>query len=320
MSNLLFQTGFEQDACGLPAAAHEIITGVDHSVAPPNDWEAFRRRLTPPHPWALPGAPIAAAGAGNAAAQLGYFDIQYLGGTPDQRFARIIEDPTRPGNRVLHFSITQPNETFPGGSKARVQACIYENRNLTAMTSRVRMYLHPDLVVLRDWEVGFNWLTLQEYWFSPSWTCGKHTFRISVGLCRAPGAGRHELLFNIHGQPEWEEGMPIFPEYAGWGWPTWEAVQREYGVPIGAWLECETQYRMGDAATGRFTYRVRVQDRAWVTIFDVTNWTYNPRSPEPQPLYGWNPMKLYTSAALVDYVRSCGGVTQIYWDDFAVFA
>lgn len=318
MSDLLFQTGFEQGTCGLPAEAHEIITGTDHSVAPPNDWEAFRRRLTPPHPWALPGAPSAEAGEGNAAAQLGYFDIQYLGGTPEQRFARIIEDPTRPGNRVLHFSITHPNEMFPGGSKARVQACIYENRNLTSMTSRVRMYLHPDLAVLRDWESGFHWLTLQEYWFNPSWTNSKHMFRISLGLCREPGPGRKELYFNIHGQPEWEEGMPVFPEYAGWGWPTWEETQKKFALPIGAWLECETHYHMGDAETGRFSYRVRIEGGEWVTIFDIANWTYNPRAPEPQPLYGWSPMKLYTSSALVDYVRNKGGVTQIYWDDLVV--
>jgi len=31
-------------------------------------------------------------------------------------------------------------------------------------------------------------------------------------------------------------------------------------------------------------------------------------------------MKLYTSAALVDYLRSRGGVTQLYWDDFAVYS
>ncbi len=35
---------------------------------------------------------------------------------------------------------------------------------------------------------------------------------------------------------------------------------------------------------------------------------------------GWSPMKLYTSSALVDYVRNAGGAVQIYWDDFVVFS
>jgi len=270
-AELLFHTGFEPGTSGVPAEAHEILIGTDHSVAAANDWDAFRNRLPPPHPWALSGVSPVEAGDAAGTPRLGYFDIQYMGGTAAQRFARIIEDPTQPGNRVLHFSISHPNETFPGGSKARVQACIYGNRNLTAVTSRVRMYLHPDLAVLRDWEVGFDWLTLQEYWYGPSWDGGRHPFRISLGLCREPGAGRKGLHFNIHGQPAWEEGMPVFPKYAGWGWPTWEETQREFSVPTGVWLETETCYRMGDAATGRFTYRIRPQGGAWATIFDVAN-------------------------------------------------
>jgi len=316
--SLLFQTGFEPATRGLPADAHEIFTGVDHSLAPPNDWNAFRGHLPPLHPWADPAGPLAKDAPGAPGQpRLGYFDIQYLGGTVAERFARIIEDPTHPGNHVLHFSITRANEKFPGGAKARVQASLYKNRGLTQMSSRLKMYLHPDLEVLRGWEVGFDWLTLQELWFGPSWEGGQHPFRISLGLCRAPGAGQ-ELHFNIHGQPTWEEGMPVFPKYPDWGWPTWELVQQDFAVPTGVWLECQTCYRMGNGITGRFCYRVRVNGGTWVSIFDVTNWTYNPRSPVPIPLTDWNPMKLYTSSALVDYVRNRGGIAQIYWDDFAV--
>ena len=221
---------------------------------------------------------------------------------------------------MLHFSITRANEKFPGGAKARVQASLYKNRGLTQMSSRLKMYLHPDLEVLRGWEVGFEWLTLQELWFGPSWEGGQHPFRISLGLCRAPGTGQ-ELHFSIHGQPTWEPGMPVYPKnFKEWGWPTWELVQRDYAVPTGVWLECQTNYRMGDGATGRFVYQVRANAGPWVRIFDVTNWTYNPRSPVPVPLTDWNPMKLYTSSALVDYVRNCGGTTQVYWDDFSVYS
>jgi len=315
----LFQTGFEPGTVGHPGDAHEILTGVDRSVAEPNDWQPFRLRLPPRHPRALPGVPVAdAEPAADAQPRLGYFDIQYLGGTTDERFARIIEDPTRPGNHVLHFRVNQANERYPGGAKARVQACIYENRNLTAMGSRVGMYLHPDLAVLRDWEAGFDWLTLQEFWFGPSWDGGAHPFRISLGLCREPGSGRKPLHFSIHGQPAWEEGMPAY-KYPGWAKPIWEAVQTDFDVPTGVWLECGVGYRMGNAETGRFTYRVCAEGGGRHTIFDVHDWTCNPRAPEPQPLYGWSPMKLYTSSALVDFVRNAGGAVQIYWDDFVVF-
>lgn len=314
----LFQTGFEPLSRGMPADAHEVITGVDHSVEPPNDWDAFHPHLPPPHPWV--GLLVPASHGRIAEPGLGYFDIQYLGGTPAERFARIVEDPTCPGNHVLHFCILQANERYPGGAKSRVQACIYRNRGLTAISSRVRMYLHPDLEVLRGWDIGFKWLTLQEYWFEPAWEGGERTFRITVGLCREPGAGDRELHFNIHGQPVPEKGSPVLPQYSGWDRPTWEKVNYDFPVPTGVWLECETGYRMGDAQTGRFSFRVRPQGGDWVSIFDIRDWTYNPRSARPQPLYGWNPMKLYTSAALTDYVRNRGGFLQVYWDDLAVRA
>ncbi len=313
---MLFQSGFEPGTLGVPAEAHEILTGADRSVAPPNDWDALRRNLPPSHPWAS-----AAAGdppAPTDGPRLGYFDIQYLGGTAEERFARIVEDPTDPGNRVLHFWILHPNERYRGGAKARVQASLYRNRGLTAVTGRVRMYLHPDLEALRGYEPGFAWCTLQELWFGPSWEGGQHPFRISLGLHRDAGAGG-ELHFCVHGQPAHVEGEEHFPQYPGWGRPTWEIVQRGFDVPTGVWIECETQYRMGDATTGRFAYRVRPAGGEWTTIFDVSDWTYNPRSPAPVPLTDWNPMKLYTSAAVVGCVRDSGGATQVFWDDLAIW-
>ena len=314
--HLLFRSGFESGTHGLPDDAHEVITGQDHSVALPNDWNILRARLRPPHPWALPGPPAAQR---THSPQLGYFDIQYMGGTVEDRFARVIADPTEPGNSVLHFSIARANEPISDGrSKARIQSCIYENQNLTAMRSRVRMYLHPDLAVLREWEQGFDWLTLQEYWFEPGWTNAGHPFRISVGLCRDPGAGEKPFHFSVHGQPGWEAGLDVCPGAPGWALPTWDKVQREFSVPTGTWLELETCYRQGGEKSGRFRYRLRAGNGPWVELFNVTDWTYNPRSESPAPLWGWSPMKLYTSMELIDYVRSRGGTTQAYWDDLAI--
>jgi len=315
---VLFRSGFESGTRGIPANAHEILEGVDHSVAPPNDWTALRAQLPPSHPWATGTGAAGEAGARGAHPTLGYFDIQYLGGTVAQRSARIIEDPTCPGNQVLHFRAAHANETFPGGAKARVQASLYGNRNLTALCSRVRLYLHPDLDVLREWDAGFDWLTLQEFWFSPGWVPVGRSFRISLGLHREAGAGRRGLHFYVHGQPGWEDGMPVYPKYGGWGFPTWEQVGRAFDVPTGTWLDCRVFYRMGDAVSGRFVFQVRIADGDWIAVFDVTDWTYNPRSAGPDPLYGWNPMKLYTSSRLVDYVRDRGGVAQVYWDDLEI--
>jgi hypothetical protein len=43
------------------------------------------------------------------------------------------------------------------------------------------------------------------------------------------------------------------------------------------------------------------------------------KDPAPNGLTGYNPMKLYTSSALVSYVKSKGKTLQIYWDDFKLW-
>ena len=78
---LIFRSGFEPESVVVPLGRNSDITGCDRSVAPPNDWEKHL----------------------DANPKIGRFYVQYQGGTPEDRYARIIPDPTSPGNHVLHF-------------------------------------------------------------------------------------------------------------------------------------------------------------------------------------------------------------------------
>lgn len=60
---LIFQTGFEPSTEGLPTDAIEVFSGVDSSVAPPNDWV----KNLDDHP------------------NIGAFNIQYQGGDTDRK-------------------------------------------------------------------------------------------------------------------------------------------------------------------------------------------------------------------------------------------
>jgi len=320
VEKLIFKSGFETGTAGLPEEAVEVFVGNDTSTSPHGNWDAFRARLTPPHPWALPAASDNAPLAADAP-RLGYFDIHYMGGTADDRFARLLREPARPENHVLHYCVNRANEPIQNGRcKARVQAAIYDNCGITSLKQEVRLFLHPDLSCLHAWERGFDWFTLHEFWFEPAWTRVGHPFRISISLHRDPGGGDRPLHFSVHGQPFWEEGMSAVPTAPGWAVPTWGEIQRGVEVPVGNWMELAMEYRQGDGETGRFAYRMREEGGNWQEVFTIANWTYNPRSATPAPLWGWNPMKLYTSQELVDYVRSCGGRTQLYWDDLAIMA
>ncbi|MHC4886448.1 MAG: hypothetical protein ACYTGH_15340 [Planctomycetota bacterium] len=315
---IVFRSGFEAGTVGLPSEAIQVFAGNDTSTAPQGNWEVFRTRLMPPHPWALPGASELSLDASGEPG-LGYFDIQYMGGTVDDRFARLAPDPVRPDNQVLHYCISQANEPIANGRfKARVQAAIYENRDVTALKQTVRLRLHEDLDCLHTWERGFDWFTLQELWFEPRWTGEGHAFRISVNLHRDPGPGEKPLHLSVHGQPMWEEGLEESATAPCWAVPSWEEVQRQVSVPVGKWLDLDMEYAQGDKESGRFVYGLCPEGGSRLEVFNIRDWTYNPRSESPAPLWGWNPMKLYTSEELVNYVRSHGGRTQLHWDDLVV--
>jgi hypothetical protein len=54
-------------------------------------------------------------------------------------------------------------------------------------------------------------------------------------------------------------------------------------------------------------------------VFDLTRVTHNSSDPAPDGVTEFNPLKLYTSKQLIDYMRSEGKTLQIYWDDFKLW-
>jgi len=289
VAQLIFRTGFEADTVGSPTDAHIDITGVDRSVGPPNDWERD-----------LKGHP-----------KLGGFKVQYQGGEPEHRYARIIDDPTREGNRVLHYWLETPRTPAGDGFKGRIQANIFRNTGLIEMYKRVRLYVHPDVEVLRDLQEAVPWFMIEELWFDPPWANGRHPFRISLHISKGAGVGA-PFQFHIHGQ-EWDFGAER------WQPTVWSETFEDYAVPTGEWLTIEPRYRMGDAGSGRIKFAVTPADGVRRPVFEITNWTYRPNAPEPIPLTDWNPLKLYTAGKTVDYIRENGGAAQIYWDDLEIW-
>jgi len=55
------------------------------------------------------------------------------------------------------------------------------------------------------------------------------------------------------------------------------------------------------------------------SLCDVTDWTCHPDRPEPAGITAWSPVKLYTGAVFVDWIREHGGVAQVYWDDLEIW-
>ena len=56
-----------------------------------------------------------------------------------------------------------------------------------------------------------------------------------------------------------------------------------------------------------------------VVVFYVHKVTRNSQDSNPDGITDFNPMKLYTSKGLIDFMRSKGKTLQIYWDDFKLW-
>jgi len=282
---LIFNSGFEPGAIGLPVDAHQVIQGKDLSYSSKNDWLADLDE----HP------------------KIGGFTIQYQGGDASERYALIADDPTNSSNKVLKFWLDTPNVIENNvKTKARIQANIYDNNNIVEMSHSSKVYLHHDFNILKDAGPTIGWLTLYEYWNNPFWGDDPFPFRITVNINKTEEGPVDALYFQVHAQTK--EGA-IFVNQ-------WEEVNTTIPVPIGEWYTTEISFKEGDKNNGRFKMTITKEGGTEMVVFDITNFTHHPQDPKPDGLSHFNPLKLYTSAALIDSVKAAGKTLQIYWDDF----
>lgn len=282
-AELIFNSGFEPGSTENGASSD--ISGIDNSVSPPNDWVNDLET----HP------------------NIGTYSIQYEGGDDTMRIAEIIEGPTDPLNNVLHYWLEDPNV---GGTKGRIQSNIYGNNNLTEFYQRVRLYLHNDWNILQNSPGTFQWLTLFEFWNNAGFTEEGYPFRININAEKRDGTVGSPLYFGINAETKIG---------SVWGNLVWSEDNISAPISINQWLTIEIYMKEGDGGSGRFYLAVTPDGGTKEVIFDITNFTHHPDDPNPDGISHFNPMKLYTSNTLVDYVRTNGGVLQVYWDDFELW-
>lgn len=294
---LLFRSGFEPDSriihLGDPFTDSDKIIGKDLSVQPPNDWVEDIDNSN----------------------QLGFFSLQYQGADTTRRYARIIPEPGNPDNHVLLFRIHEPWVNQWGSHLARIQANIYDSwpnsrmEGIRELYQKVRLFMHEDMEVLKNYPHKIDWLTIFELWNNQTWDDAPYAFRITVGTGK-PYPESRELHFMAEAEDyDTERGrMKI-----------WDEMQTAIPVPIGQWMTLEFYIQEGNDETGRFYMAMTPERGEKKVIFDVQNFTHNTEDPEPTGIHLWNPMKLYTSTHLMNFVRGQGKSLQVYWDDLEVW-
>lgn len=293
---LIFQSGFESDSKIISKGegvvtihSDEDIIGIDHSLSPPNDWvKDFDH-----HP------------------DIGNFQLQYQGGNASQRFARIIPEPGNPDNHVLHFWL---NEANVQGKKGRIQANIYGGNGLKEFYQSTRIFLHDDFTTVRTYPDKIHWLTIAEYWNNIAWDPAvPYGFRITLGVGK-PVEGESDLYFILDAQDSrmMENGREKYITL-------WAETNEKVKVPIGEWFTLEYYYKEGNEKTGWYYLSIKTETGEKQVIFDLNKITHNTTDPDPEGVSDFNPLKLYTSKGLIDYMRSKGKTLQIYWDDFKLW-
>ncbi len=291
---LLFNSGFEPGSKiklgNNPFTADDDITGKDISVNAPNDWSADL----------------------DYSKQTGRFNLQYQGGDTTQRFARIIKEPGNPDNHVLHFWL---NEANVGGTKGRIQANLYgAEKGMKEFYQSVRMFLPEDFMTVRRFPEKISWMTIFEFWNNITWSQSvPHGFRITLGIGK-PVEWESDLCFILDGQD-----CKLFEDNSQKYTTLWKEINQNVKVPIGKWFTIEYYYKEGDAQTGRFWMAVQTDGDERQVVFDVINFTHNSEDKNPDGVTDFNPLKLYTSKKLIDFMRSNGKTLQLYWDDFKLW-
>ncbi len=241
--------------------------------------------------------------------------FEFEGGTLRERGASVTDDPLKPGNRVLAFRLSAPNVPGHAGApaKGRVQMNLYGNRSVRELRETVRLMLDPDIADMRSLDWPVNWLTLSEWWNNAAWGGQTFPFRITVGLLKPGARAGSELHFGVTAQ--------VFDTSARvWQIPLWNKVADSFAVPVGRWIVVDYYYREGVGEEGRFILSAGVEGEPLSVLVDMYGTTRHPDDPSPDGLTHFNPLKLYTSARLINAMRSRGKELRVYWDDLDVRA
>lgn len=295
---LLFQTGFQntQSIVNTPDG-NSTLTGTDNSLPLPNNIE--ERKLS-----------LSTGGS--------TFLFNYTGGNSTQRFAEIADDPTSTTNKVLHYRIISPWGAETGAEKARVQYEFYNLKSgLKSFSQSVRVYLPQDFNTLRDYPKEIDWLTIAEFWNNITWQQNvPNRFRVTLGIGKATTTPS-DLIFIVDGQD-----CELFADGKQKYTTLWSEKSTQTNVPIGEWFTLKYSYVEGNAQTGRFKMSIIKSSNGTEqeqVVFDITNFTHNSKDLNPDGVTSFNPMKLYTSKELVNFMKEKNKTLDIYWDDLKIY-
>lgn len=284
--DLIFHSGFEGTTSLYSFTAQTTkITGIDQQVTAPNNW------VTDFAPW------------------VGRFDFSFEGGDTTMRKVSIVPDPTNSSNKVLEYWLADANAL--NFTKGRIQANAADGNGMKEVYQKVRMYLSTDFNTIKTWDQESDWLTIFEFWNNKTWDNAPDPFRVKVTIAKPSASPNTSLNFRVTAQTY----NPTNDAFS----TKWTSTNTSYQVPIAQWVTMEYYFKEGNTLTGRFYLAITPDGGSKQVLFDINNCTHDPTINNPDGLTDFNPMKIYTSKELMDYMKSQGKILRIYWDDFELW-
>ncbi|TCC88703.1 hypothetical protein EZ428_18880 [Pedobacter frigiditerrae] len=263
------------------------------------------------------------------------FRLNYEMGNYADRRAEIIPNPVSDVNsnssaNVLSFRLT--NAVIPEGSvmKGRVAAEMFSqslapnattsdkavSSDIREYYQKVKFYLPTDFNLLQASSFPIpgagDWLLLWEFRNHVPTTTGKDS-RICVYITRPNNLSTTKFNFIMTCDEMGVNSAPV---------NIWKVENLNYKVTAGKWLEAEIYLKEGDINSGRSYFAVRdvnaTNTGVWNKLCDKYATNVHRLNTNPTGFNGFNPMKLYCSAAAVKPFQDAGKSLMIYWDDLEI--
>jgi hypothetical protein len=283
---MIFQSNFDNTTIIKLSETTDGFSGKDLSLDSLNDWKALNN-----HP------------------NIGDLKINYEDGDNSQRYAEISLDPKDSTNNVLHYKIIEPHIKNGLNKKGRVQATLGGNQCIKEYYQTVKLYLHPDIEYLKQWNEVVHWFSLFEFWNNGNWTGEKYPFRVTVNLVKTTSETVSEMYFQAKGDHQktgkWKDD--------------WRVTAENFSVPFGKWMTLELYIKEGDPNNGRFYMSVTPEGETKIELFDLTKTTQHPKEKCADGYTHLQPLKLYTSDKVINYMKDNNKNLEVFWDDWRVY-
>lgn len=178
--------------------------------------------------------------------------------------------------------------------RARIQLNYYQ---LPERTDLLELEFSFSLTRLMDpamnSDVSFDWLTVFELWNEPDWIGSDYPFRVSLNLTKRPD--EPYLQPRLYGQTkDREDGK----------WHSQWATRLDFRIKPGVRTRFRFSADLGQP--GGMVVELESEDQ-YLSFIAPRRFLVHPERPDDRSLWGFNPVKLYTSNAVLDRLDANGG-------------